>query len=128
MEVARRSSCSTAPPSPSSGVLFAALSRDRPERMGHGRTEDKPDRPFDFHQMAEDTVAFMQAIGVGRGDLIGWSDGGNIALDLAINHPERIGRMAITGANFRVDGFAPEVIEWIKQVKPEEFDPAAPRR
>ncbi|TMA91900.1 MAG: alpha/beta fold hydrolase [Deltaproteobacteria bacterium] len=96
--------------------------------MGHGRTEDKPDRPFDFHQMAEDTVAFMQAIGVGRGDLIGWSDGGNIALDLAINHPERIGRMAITGANFRVDGFAPEVIEWIKQVKPEEFDPAAPRR
>ena len=36
--------------------------------------------------------------------------------------------MAITGANFRVDGFAPEVIEWIKQVKPEEFDPAAPRR
>jgi len=74
--------------------------------------------------MAEDTVAFMQAIGVGRPDLIGWSDGGNIALDLAINHPERIGRMAITGANFRVDGFAPEVIEWIKQVKPGGIRPS----
>jgi hypothetical protein len=51
-----------------------------PERMGHGRTEDKPDKRFDVHQMAEDTAAFMQAIGVERADLIGWSDGGNIAL------------------------------------------------
>jgi len=94
-----------------------------PERMGHGRTADAPDRPFDYHQMAEDTMAFMQTIGVERADFIGWSDGGIIALDIAVNHPERVSKMAVSGANFRVDGIAPPIIEWIKNTKAEEWPP-----
>jgi pimeloyl-ACP methyl ester carboxylesterase len=92
-----------------------------PERMGHGRTADVPDREFHYHQMAEDTVAFMQAIGVDAADMIGWSDGGIVGLDIALNHPERVKRLAISGANFRVDGVAPPALAWLRQSKAEEW-------
>ncbi|HTR50260.1 MAG TPA: alpha/beta hydrolase [Kofleriaceae bacterium] len=92
-----------------------------PERMGHGRTADVPDRPFDYHEMAEDMIAFMDAIHVAKADLVGWSDGGIVALDIAMHHPDRVGKLAVTGANFRVDGLAPEIVTWLRDVKPDDW-------
>ena len=59
--------------------------------------------------MADDTAAVLRELKVGRVDVIGHSDGGNIALLLARDHPELVRRVVISGANLR--GWSPEVME-----------------
>jgi pimeloyl-ACP methyl ester carboxylesterase len=58
------------------------------EHMGHGRTADLGDRPFHYHDMAEDTVELMRQLKVESAVVVGYSDGGIIGLDIAIHHPE----------------------------------------
>ncbi len=50
-----------------------------PERRGHGRTPDVPG-PTGFDIMARDTIAFMEALAIDSAHLVGWSDGGMVAL------------------------------------------------
>ncbi len=45
-----------------------------PERAGHGRTADHGE-PFDYERMAEETVAYLDAVGLERVDILGFSDG-----------------------------------------------------
>jgi pimeloyl-ACP methyl ester carboxylesterase len=89
------------------------------EQMGHGRTADAVDRPFHYHDMAEDTVELMRHLGIERAAVLGYSDGGIIGLDMAIHHPERVTRLVVTGANARTDGYTPENLEFVRT-----FDPA----
>jgi pimeloyl-ACP methyl ester carboxylesterase len=89
-----------------------------PEQMGHGRTADLPERPFHYHQMAEDTVELMEQLGIASAVIVGYSDGGIIGLDLAIHHPERVTRLAVTGANARVEGYTAGNKEWIDTLDP----------
>ena len=76
-----------------------------PEQMGHGRTADLIDRPFHYHDMAEDTVELMDQMGIESAVVVGYSDGGVIGLDMAVHHPERVTKLAVTGANARFDGY-----------------------
>jgi len=71
-----------------------------PEQMGHGRTADDPDRPMEYHAMAEDTAELLRQLNIERTYVLGHSDGGIIGLDLAINHPDLIIKLAVAGANF----------------------------
>ncbi len=71
-----------------------------PEQMGHGRTADDPTRPMDYHAMAEDTAELMSQLKIGSAYVLGHSDGGIVGLDLAINHPGLVKKLAIAGANF----------------------------
>ena len=80
------------------------------EQMGHGRTGDRMDRPFHYHDMAEDTVELMRQQGIESAAIVGYSDGGIIGLDIAIHHPERVTRLAVTGANSRTDGYTAELV------------------
>ena len=48
-----------------------------PEQMGHGRTADLVDRPFHYHDLAEDTVELMRELGVESAVVVGYSDGGH---------------------------------------------------
>jgi pimeloyl-ACP methyl ester carboxylesterase len=89
-----------------------------PEQMGHGRTADLVDRPFHYHDMAEDTVALMRQLGIERTVVVGYSDGGIIGLDMAVHHPERVSRLAVTGANARFDGYTAENQEWARSFDP----------
>ena len=75
------------------------------EQMGHGRTADAMDRPFHYHDMAEDTTELMRQLGIETAAVVGYSDGGIIGLDMAIHHPERVTRLALTGVNFHTDGY-----------------------
>ncbi|MEP6942632.1 MAG: alpha/beta fold hydrolase [Betaproteobacteria bacterium] len=81
-----------------------------PQQMGYGRTADAVDRPFHYHEMAEDTLELMRQIGVESARVVGYSDGGIIALDMAIHHPEHVTRLAVTGANARTDGYT--AVHW----------------
>src|SRR5213080_2247410 len=90
-----------------------------PEQMGHGRTADLVDRPFHYHDMAEDTVALMRQLGIESAVILGYSDGGIIGLDMAIHHPERVTKLAVTGANGRTDGYTAENLEWVHSFDPD---------
>jgi pimeloyl-ACP methyl ester carboxylesterase len=89
-----------------------------PEQMGHGRTADLVDCPFHYHEMAEDTVELMRQLGIESAVVVGYSDGGVIGLDMAIHHPERVTKLAVTGANARFDGYTAENQEWIQSFDP----------
>jgi pimeloyl-ACP methyl ester carboxylesterase len=89
-----------------------------PEQMGHGRTADLVDRPFHYHDMAEDTVELMRQLGTESAVVVGYSDGGIIGLDMAIHHPERVSKLAVTGANARFGGYTAENQEWARSFDP----------
>jgi pimeloyl-ACP methyl ester carboxylesterase len=89
-----------------------------PEQMGHGRTADLVDRPFHYHDMAEDTVELMRQLAIESAVVVGYSDGGIIGLDMAIHHPERVTKLAVTGANARFDGYTADNQEFARSFDP----------
>jgi 3-oxoadipate enol-lactonase len=70
------------------------------DNRGAGRTS-APDEPYSIRGMAEDTAAFMDAIGLDRAHVLGVSMGGMIAQELAINAPERVDRLVIACSRAR---------------------------
>jgi len=94
-----------------------------PDLCAQGRTTDRPG-PLTYHAMAEDVVALLDHLRIRRADVMGWSDGGNVGLDLAIHHPGRVGHLVTFGANFRPDGLTPEQIEWGATASADDFGPA----
>jgi pimeloyl-ACP methyl ester carboxylesterase len=86
---------------------FPALASGRSiitmDLQGHGRTADIPDRRLSIEQYAEDVVALLRYLDIGRADLLGESYGGNAAAMIAVRHPELVRRVATYSATF----FAP---------------------
>jgi pimeloyl-ACP methyl ester carboxylesterase/ketosteroid isomerase-like protein len=85
------------------------------EQQGHGRTADIVDRPFTFEQSADDTVALMDRLGIEKADCLGFSNGGNIALQIAIRHPSRVRKLVVASAMFKRDGLYLEFWEFMKR-------------
>ena len=107
------------------GKLVPELAKTRQvvavEFQGHGHTADV-DRPLTYEQLADDTAALMRHLGVDNADVFGYSLGGGVALRLAIQHPELVRKLIVVSASFSSDGTYPEVVETIKDIKPELFD------
>lgn len=78
------------------------------DSRSQGRSVD-PDHPLTFEMMADDYAALLDAMHISSAYVIGWSDGGINALLLAIRHPEKVKRLASTGANLwpTADAFRP---------------------
>ena len=70
------------------------------DQRGHGRSPDDG-RPFRYDEMAEDTAEVIRLLRLGPVDVVGHSDGGNVALILARTHPELVRRVVVSGANLR---------------------------
>jgi pimeloyl-ACP methyl ester carboxylesterase len=106
------------------GPILASLAENRRviavEQQGHGHTADI-DRPFSYEQMADDTAALMRHLGIRQADVFGYSMGGNIGLQLAIRHPDLVRKLVAVSANYRHDGYYPEVLAGIQQITPEVF-------
>ena len=73
------------------------------DTRGHGRTP-RGTAPFTFRQLSEDLLAFMDRLGLKKAHILGFSDGGNIALRFAITHPERVDKLIVDGANLTPQG------------------------
>ncbi|MFI9820570.1 alpha/beta fold hydrolase [Streptomyces sp. NPDC052013] len=71
-----------------------------PERRAHGHTPDV-EGPLTYQDMAEDTVAFVETVVGGAAHLVGWSDGGVVALLVALARPDLVRKLVVIGANFR---------------------------
>lgn len=83
------------------------------DTRGHGRTP-RGSAPFTIRQFADDLLAFLDARGIEQADLLGFSDGGNIAMIFAMKYPERVGRLILDGANLDTKGVKRSVQAFIE--------------
>lgn len=74
-----------------------------PEQVGQGHTPDVPG-PLSYTKMAEDTAELLGQLQLSDVDVVGYSDGGILALILALRHPQLVRRLVITGANLDPSG------------------------
>lgn len=73
------------------------------DTRGHGKSP-RGRKPFTITQFAEDLYDFMKSQGIEKADLLGFSDGGNIALTFALKHPDMVSRLILNGANLYPGG------------------------
>jgi len=73
------------------------------DSRGHGRST-RDARPYGYDLMADDVVALMDALNITKADIVGWSDGGIIGIDLALRHKDRIGKVFAFAANTVTSG------------------------
>lgn len=80
----------------------------RPERRGHGRTPDVPG-PITYQNMAGDTVAYIERLGIAPVHLVGWSDGAVIGLLVALTRPDLVRSLTFIGSALTEDGLPAEM-------------------
>lgn len=78
------------------------------DTRGHGRSP-RGTTPFTISQFADDLLEFMDEQKIEKAHILGFSDGGNIALTFALRRPERVGRLVLNGANLDPSGVKPSV-------------------
>ena len=104
------------------GKVLPALAKTRRviafEQQGHGRTADIVDRPFTFEQSADDTAGLLRHLNIGKADFFGYSNGGNIALQMAISHPGLVRKLVVESAMFHRDGCDPGFWKSFEHAKP----------
>ncbi|HEX6309782.1 MAG TPA: alpha/beta hydrolase [Longimicrobiales bacterium] len=104
---------------PSMGEIIPLLARSHRvyavELQGHGRTTDI-DRPITYPNMADDVAAFMDAVGLERADVFGYSMGAIVGLQLAIRHPAKVNRLVAASVAYDVRGWQPEFTAFIPQM------------
>jgi pimeloyl-ACP methyl ester carboxylesterase len=112
------------------GVILPKLARTHHvialEQQGHGHTPEL-DRPLSFEQMADDTAALLEQLGIHDADIIGFSNGGMVALQLALRHPGLVHRLIICSTFYAHDGVIPQLAEAWRQPPDPSKMPAALR-
>ena len=97
------------------------------DQQGHGRTPDTS-REMSYEQFADDAAELLRALEVNRADVMGYSQGGGVALQLAIRHPEMVSKLVSMSATFRKDGWYPSVFESIGGLTAKDFAGTAVER
>jgi pimeloyl-ACP methyl ester carboxylesterase len=95
-----------------------------PDQVGQGRTPDTPG-PLSYTGMMEDTAELLKVLKLRKVDVVGFSDGGILALMLAIRYPELVRRLVISGVNVAPEGLRPEDLEELRATqsrKPKTID------
>jgi pimeloyl-ACP methyl ester carboxylesterase len=91
-----------------------------PEMQGHARTADA-DRPITYEGMADDAAALMRSLGIGRADVVGYSMGAGVTVQLAIRHPALVRRCVVVSGSFAYEGMHAAAIEMFPSISPEMF-------
>ncbi|MFC3077389.1 alpha/beta fold hydrolase [Phenylobacterium terrae] len=111
--------------------MVERFARSRPviviDQRGHGRTGDGPG-PITYERLADDAAAVLDAAGVRQADVFGYSMGGAAAVQLAVRHPAKVGKLVSVSASTRLDAMYPEVLAGIAQITPEVFADTPMRR
>jgi pimeloyl-ACP methyl ester carboxylesterase len=77
------------------------------ELQAHGRTSDR-NAPESFTQDADDVAELLRQLKIAKADILGFSNGGSTALQVAIRHPDRVNKVIAISAIYRRDGMPPE--------------------
>src|SRR5262245_50452085 len=83
------------------------------EEQGHGRTTDR-DEPVAFESSADDVAALLRYLKADRADLLGFSNGASVALQIAIRHPQLVRNLICASSLTRRDGGQPQFWEFMK--------------
>jgi len=109
---------------PSMGEIIPMLAKTHKvyalEMQGHGRTSDI-DRPITYQNLADDVAAFMDAVGLKKADVFGYSMGACAGLQLAIRHPEKVNKLISASGGYDVEGWQPEFKAFIPLMTVEMF-------
>jgi pimeloyl-ACP methyl ester carboxylesterase len=104
--------------------MIAALSKTRKviavEMQGHGRTVDIK-RDFSYENLADDVAAMLDYLKIETADLIGYSMGGGVAIQVAIRHPQKVRKVVSISAVFRHDGWVKEALDAFPKMTAEMF-------
>jgi len=90
------------------------------EMQGHGRTADIP-RELNSENHADDVAALLKYLKISRADLIGYSMGGGVAMQVAVRHPDQVRRVVVISSTFRRDGMILEALDAIPKLTAEAF-------
>jgi pimeloyl-ACP methyl ester carboxylesterase len=94
------------------GAVLPALAATRrvvaPELQGHGHTADTG-RALTVPALASDVVVLLDELGIEQADFLGFSLGALTALEVAVRHPDRVGRLVLASAPYTRDGYHPEI-------------------
>ena len=106
------------------GQLIPELSKTRKviaiELQGHGHTPFS-DRKLDFATLASDVEGVMNHLKVDSADVAGFSMGGSVAYQFAIQFPKRLRKLVIISSTYKSSGWMPEITNAFKNMKPELF-------
>jgi pimeloyl-ACP methyl ester carboxylesterase len=106
------------------GGIIPSLARNRQviglEQQAHGHTADI-DRPLSIQNWTADTVALLRHLGISQADLFGYSSGSGVAFQLALDHPELVGKLVLASFSYRLDGLHPGLMDNIQELKPEHL-------
>jgi pimeloyl-ACP methyl ester carboxylesterase len=109
---------------PSMGAIIPMLAKTHRvyalEFQGHGRTADI-DRPITYPNLADDVAAFMDAVGLAKADVFGYSMGAATGLQLAIRHPAKVNKLVSASGGYDAEGWQPEFKAMIPTMTPEMF-------
>jgi pimeloyl-ACP methyl ester carboxylesterase len=97
-----------------------------PERRAHGHTPDVAG-PLTYTAMATDMIRFLDGVVDRPAHLVGFSDGGVVALMIAIARPDLVARLVAIGANYDTTGIAPEILETFAHMAPDNAEMATLR-
>ena len=84
-----------------------------PDQVGQGRTPEVPG-PLSYTSMMQDTAALLEQLRLKHVDIVGFSDGGILALMLAVRHPELVRRLVISGVNISPEGLTTENLQGLR--------------
>jgi pimeloyl-ACP methyl ester carboxylesterase len=104
--------------------MIAALAKSRQviavEMQGHGRTADI-NRDFSYDNLADDIAALLDYLKIGKADIIGYSMGASVAMNLAIRHPNNVRKVVSISGVFRANGWVQEVLDAYPHFTAEAF-------
>src|SRR5918994_7686417 len=90
------------------------------EKQGHGRTADI-NRDFSYESLADDIAAMLEYLKIEQADLLGYSMGGGVAMQVAIRHPEKVRKVVSISAFFRRDGLVKEALDAFPKLTADTF-------
>lgn len=73
------------------------------DTRGHGLTP-RGTAPFTIRQFADDLACFMEEHSISKADIVGFSDGANIAMAFALKYPDKTCRLVLDGGNLYPSG------------------------
>jgi len=109
---------------PTMGAIIPMLAKTHKvyavELQGHGRTTDIA-RPITYQNLADDVAKFMDAVGLAKADVFGYSMGAVTGLQLAFRDPAKVNKLVLASGGYDVEGFQPEFKAMIPSMTPDMF-------
>ena len=106
------------------GGIIPSLAKSRQviavEQQAHGHTADI-DRPLSIQRWTDDTAALLRHLGVEQADVFGYSSGSAVAFQLALDHPQLVGKLVLASFSYRLDGLHPGLMDNIGSLQPEHL-------